>query len=218
MSRIRVLVADDHVVIREGIRLLLETQPDIEVVGQASDGWEAWKKALKLRPDVVLMDITMPGVGGLEATRQLRATMPDIRVLVLTMHEGEDFFFGMLQAGASGYVLKGASSHELLNAIRSVYRGGIYLYPTMATKLVSDYLSRPSSEQTGYDDLTSRERDVLTLIAEGLTTQEIADKLMISANTVQTHRHNMMEKLNLRNKSELIKYAIRKGLITVEPE
>jgi len=218
VSRIRVLVADDHVVIREGIRLLLEAQPDIEVVGEASDGWEAWKKALKLRPDVVLMDITMPGVGGLEATRQLRATMPDIRVLVLTMHEGEDFFFGMLQAGASGYVLKGASSHELLNAIRSVHQGGIYLYPTMTKKLVSDYLSRPSWEQTGYDDLTSRERDVLTLIAEGLTTQEIADKLMISANTIQTHRHNIMEKLNLRNKSELIKYAIRKGLITVEPE
>ncbi|MCZ7567725.1 MAG: response regulator transcription factor [Ardenticatenaceae bacterium] len=216
MRPIRVLVADDHVVMREGICLLLEAEPDIEVVGQASDGLEAYEKARELKPDVVLMDITMPRMSGLAATRQLRATLPETQVLVLTMHEGDEFFFRVLQAGASGYVLKGASSDELLSGIRAVYQGGVYLYPTMARKLMSDYLSRLSSEQEGYDELTSREREVLTLIAEGLTTREIAERLVISANTVQTHRQNVMDKLDLHNRSELIKYAIRKGLITVD--
>lgn len=218
MSPIRVLIADDHVVMREGISFLLEAEPDIQVVGQASDGQEAWEKARQLKPDIVLMDITMPGISGLEATRQLRAALPETQVLVLTMHEGDEFFFRMLQAGASGYVLKGASSDELLNAIRAVYRGGVYLYPTMAKKLLTDYMSRPSTEQSSYDDLTPREREILTLIAQGLTNREIAAKLVISVNTVGTHRQNIMEKLDLHNKSELIKYAIRKGLIVVESD
>ncbi|MFQ5856239.1 MAG: response regulator [Anaerolineae bacterium] len=216
MIPIRVLIADDHVVMREGISFLLEAEPDIEVVGQASDGQEAWEKARELTPDVVLMDITMPGMSGLEATRQLRAVLPETQVLVLTMHEGDEFFFRMLQAGASGYVLKGASSDELLSAIRAVHQGGVYLYPTMARKLLADYLSRPPSEQGGYDELTPREREILTLIAEGLTTREISARLVISINTVQTHRQNIMNKLDLHNKSQLIKYAISKGLITVE--
>lgn len=218
MSPIRVLIADDHVVMREGISFLLEAEPDIQVVGQASDGQEAWEKARQLKPDIVLMDITMPGISGLEATRQLRAALPETQVLVLTMHEGDEFFFRMLQAGASGYVLKGASSDELLNAIRAVHRGGVYLYPTMAKKLLTDYMSRPSTEQSSYDDLTPREREILTLIAQGLTNREIAAKLVISVNTVGTHRQNIMEKLDLHNKSELIKYAIRKGLIAVESD
>jgi len=218
MSPIRVLIADDHVVMREGISFLLEAEPDIQVVGQASDGQEAWEKARQLKPDIVLMDITMPGISGLEATRQLRAALPETQVLVLTMHEGDEFFFRMLQAGASGYVLKGASSDELLNAIRAVYRGGVYLYPTMAKKLLTDYMSRPSTEQSSYDNLTPREREILTLIAQGLTNREIAARLVISVNTVGTHRQNIMEKLDLHNKSELIKYAIRKGLIAVEPD
>lgn len=217
MTPIRVLVADDHVVMREGICLLLEAEPDIKVVGQANDGQEALEKAQKLIPDVVLMDITMPGMSGLEATRQLRAALPETQILALTMHEGDEFFFRMLQAGASGYVLKGASPDELLSAIRAVYRRGVYLYPTMAKKLITDYLSRPSSQQGSYDDLTQREREILTLIADGLTTTEIAKKLVLSANTVQTHRQNIMDKLDLHNKSELIKYAIRKGLISIEP-
>jgi two-component system response regulator NreC len=216
MNLIRVLIADDHVVMREGICFLLEAEPDIQVVGQASDGQEAWEKARQLNPDIVLMDITMPGLSGLEATRQLRAALPETQVLVLTMHEGDEFFFRMLQAGASGYVLKGASSNELLSAIRAVHRGGVYLYPTVAKKLLADYISHPSTEQGNYDDLTLREREILTLIAEGLTNREIAAKLVISVNTVGTHRQNIMEKLDLHNKSELIKYAIRKGLITVE--
>lgn len=217
MTPIRVLVADDHVVMREGICLLLEAEPDIKVVGQANDGQEALEKAQKLIPDVVLMDITMPGMSGLEATRQLRAALPETQILALTMHEGDEFFFRMLQAGASGYVLKGASPDELLSAIRAVYRRGVYLYPTMAKKLITDYLSRPSSQQGSYDDLTQREREILTLIADGLTTTEIAKKLVLSANTVQTHRQNIMDKLDLHNKTELIKYAIRKGLISIEP-
>lgn len=217
MSAIRVLIADDHVVMREGMSLLLEAEPDIEVVGQAGDGQEAWKRALELKPDVILMDITMPRKSGLEVTQHLQNTLPETRILILTMHEGDEFFFRTLQAGASGYVLKGASPDELLTAIRAVHEGGVYLYPTMAAKLMNDYLSRPASEQATYDDLTPREREVLTLIAEGLTSREIAEELTISVNTVQTHRQNVMEKLDLHNKSELIKYAIRKGLISVEP-
>lgn len=217
MSPIRVLIADDHVVMREGICLLLEAESDIEVIGQASDGQEAWEKTRELKPDIVLMDITMPGVSGLEATRRLRAALPGTQVIVLTMHEGDEFFFRMLQAGASGYVLKGASPDELLTAIRAVHRGGVYLYPTMARKLMADYLTRLPSEQSRYDDLTPREREILTLIAEGLTNRQIAEKLVISVNTVGTHRQNIMGKLDLHNKSELIKYAIRKGLIIVEP-
>lgn len=217
MSAIRVLIADDHVVMREGMSVLLEAEPDIDVVGQAGDGQEAWEKALELQPDVVLMDITMPKKSGLEVTQHLQNSLPETRVLILTMHEGDEFFFRTLQAGASGYVLKGASPDELLAAIRAVHQGGVYLYPTMAAKLMNDYLSRPASEQATYDDLTPREREILTFIAEGLTSREIAEKLTISVNTVQTHRQNIMEKLDLHNKSELIKYAIRKGLISVEP-
>lgn len=217
MSPIRVLIADDHVVMREGMSVLLEAESDIDVVGQAGDGQEAWEKALELQPDVVLMDITMPKKSGLEVTQHLQNSLPETRVLILTMHEGDEFFFRTLQAGASGYVLKGASPDELLGAIRAVHQGGVYLYPTMATKLMNDYLSRPASEQATYDDLTPREREILTLIAEGLTSREIAEELTISVNTVQTHRQNIMEKLDLHNKSELIKYAIRKGLISVEP-
>lgn len=215
MREIRVLVADDHVVMREGICLLLGAEPDIEVVAQASSGLEAWEKAHQLQPSVILMDISMPGLSGLEATRRLRSELPEIQILILTMHEGDEFFFQALQAGASGYILKGASSDELLNAIRAVHQGGVYLYPTMARKLMADYLKRPAEDQGNYDNLTPREREILTLIAEGLTTGEIADQLVISANTVQTHRQNIMEKLDLHNKSELIKYAIRKGLIHV---
>jgi two-component system response regulator NreC len=216
MSKIRVLVADDHVVMREGICMLLAAEPDIAVVAQASSGSEVWEKAHQLHPHVILMDISMPGMSGLEATRHLHTELPTIQVLILTMHKGDEFFFQALQAGAAGYILKGASSEDLLSAIRAVYQGGVYLYPTMARKLMADYLKRSSDEQGNYDDLTDREREVLKLIAEGLTSNAIADRLVISAHTVQTHRQNIMEKLDLHNKSELIKYAIRKGLIRVD--
>jgi len=215
MGKIRVLLADDHAIVREGVRLLLNAQPDIEVVGEASNGEQALALARTLAPDIVLMDIGMPGMNGLEATQALKAAQPQTNILVLTMHEGEDYFFRILAAGASGYLLKGASSGELLSAIRAVHAGGVYLYPTMAKKLMGDYLKgqKVGSER---DPLTPREREVLKLIAEGKTNREIAEELVLSQNTVQTHRLHLMEKLNLHNRTELIKYAMRRGLIEAE--
>ncbi len=211
--RIRVLVADDHAIVREGVHQLLSQQPDIEVVGEAADGAQVLDLARKLRPDLVLMDIGMPGMNGLEATRALKAEQPQTNVLVLTMQEGEDYFFRLLQAGASGYVLKGAGSAELLSAIRAVQQGGVYLNPTMTKKVLGDLLKRPEQVNATSDRLTPREHEVLKLIAEGKTNREIADELVLSLNTVQTHRLHIMEKLNLHNRAELVKYAIRRGLI-----
>ncbi len=219
MGKIRVLVADDHTIVREGVSLLLQGEPDIEVVGEAMNGREAVEKCLQLRPDVVLMDIAMPELNGLEATKHLKSARPEIRVLVLTVHESDEYFFQALQAGASGYVLKGATSGELVAAVRAVSSGGIFLHPAVAEKLVHDYLQRVSSNgsvRTRYDGLTPREKEVLILIAEGATNQGIADKLVLSPSTVQTHRANIMEKLQLHNRAELIKYAIRQGLIQLD--
>jgi two-component system response regulator NreC len=215
MNKIRVLIADDHTIVREGVHLLLDAQPDITVVGEAADGNQVLSLARSLTPDIVLLDIGMPLMNGLEATRALKAELPKINILILTMHEGEDYFFRILAAGASGYVLKGAGSSELLNAIRAVYQGGVYLYPTMAKKLMSDYIK---NQQVGAeaDPLTPRERQVLKLIAEGKTNREIAEELVLSLNTVQTHRLHLMEKLKIHNRSELIKYALRRGLIDPE--
>jgi two-component system response regulator NreC len=214
MAKLRVLLADDHAIVREGVRLILNAQPDMEVIGEASNGDEALRLAHTLKPDLVLMDIGMPGKNGLDATRALKETQPNTPVLILTMHEDEDYFFRVLAAGASGYVLKGAGSDELLNAIRAVRQGGVYLYPTMAKKLVGDYLK---AQDTGASDpLTPREREVLKLIAAGKTNREIAEALVLSLNTVQTHRLHIMEKLNLHNRTELIKYAMRRGLIEAE--
>ncbi len=215
MAKIRVLLADDHTIVREGVRLLLDAQPDITVVGEASDGQQVLALARSLTPDMVLMDIGMPLMNGLEATRALKAELPAINILILTMHEGEDYFFRILAAGASGYVLKGAASTELLNAIRAVHQGGVYLFPTMAKKLIGDYLKN-QQVSTEADPLTRRERQVLKMIAEGTTNREIAEELILSLNTVQTHRLHLMEKLNLHNRSELIKYALRRGLIDSE--
>lgn len=212
-ARIRILVADDHAIVREGVHQLLSQEPDIEVVGEAADGAQAVDLARKLRPDLVLMDIGMPGMNGLEATRVLKAEQPQTDVLVLTMQEGEDYFFRLLQAGASGYVLKGAGSAELLSAIRAVRQGGVYLNPTMTKKVLGDVLKRPEQARAASDPLTPREREVLKLIADGMTNREIADELVLSLSTVQTHRLHIMEKLNLHNRTELVKYAIRRGLI-----
>ncbi|MDO8614416.1 MAG: response regulator transcription factor [Dehalococcoidia bacterium] len=216
MSRLRVLVADDHAIVRDGVRMILEAQPDLEVVGEAADGQEALEKARQLAPGLVLMDIAMPGMNGLEATAIIKREMPEMQVLALTMHEDYQYFFEVLHAGASGYVLKGASSSDLLAAIRAVARGGVYLHPTVAKNLVADYIRRMDSgeEKANYDGLSGRERQVLTLVAEGRTSQQIADELFVSINTVQTHRAHIMEKLQLQNRAELIRYALRKGLIT----
>lgn len=215
MPKIRVLIVEDHSIVRAGVRLLIEAQPDMEVVAEAKDGHEALLKTKQLQPDVVLMDITMPGLSGLEATRIIKEEHPKTQVLALTMHENERYFFQILQAGASGYVVKGASPAELITALRAVYQGQAYLYPSLAKKLVDDYLSRVEAgeERDSYDGLTEREREVLKLIAEGRTSREIADTLYLSINTVERHRANLMGKLNLHNRADLIKYAIRKGLI-----
>lgn len=209
----RVIIVDDHTIVRSGVRLLLGGEPDIEVVGEALDGCEALTLAETLRPDVVLMDIAMPGMDGLEATRRIKARWPDINVLVLTMHRTDEYFFEMLEAGASGYVLKSAETGELINAVRVVGRGEVYLYPTMARRLVKDYLSRSGGTVASDPSLSPREQEVLQLLAEGYSNKEIAEELVVSPSTVHTHRTNLMRKLGLSSRRELIQYARERGLL-----
>lgn len=212
---IRILVADDHTIVREGVRLLLDAQPDMQVVGEAADGEQALAKVRELQPEIVLLDIAMPNMNGLDATRAIKRELPKVQVLILTMYESDEYFFQALNAGAAGYVLKKVASADLVAAIRTVHAGDVFLYPSVARRLVSDYLTRVKTgeEQTSYDGLTPREREVLKLVAEGHTNQEIADKLVISASTVQTHRTRIMQRLNLHGRAELIQYAVRKGLL-----
>ncbi len=218
MNKIRLLIADDHAIVRTGIRLLLDSQPDMEVVGEAQDGRESLAQAQKLKPDVILMDIAMPDMGGVEATRAIKETCPQAQILALTMHEDARYFFRMLQVGASGYVVKGADPSELLSAIRAVFQNKAYLFPSLARKLLDDYLQRVGAgvEKDSYAKLTSREREVLKLVGEGDTSREIAETLFISLNTIERHRTNIMGKLGMHNKSQLIRFAIRKGLVKVE--
>lgn len=218
MKKISILIADDHVIVREGLRAILGAQADIDVVGEATNGEEAVRKVKEIQPDIVLMDITMPGMDGLEATREIRRLNPDVKILVLTMHESDDYFFSMLEAGASGYFIKGGSSAELISALRAVWRDEVFIYPTLAKKLVRDYLQqvRTGQQKESYDGLTNREREVLKLIAEGYSNQEIADRLVLSVTTVQTHRAHIMGKLGLHSRTELIKYAIKQGFITLD--
>jgi two-component system response regulator NreC len=215
MNKIRVFLADDHAILREGIRLLLRKVPDIEVVGEAGDGEEAVAQVEQLVPDVILMDITMPGLNGLEATEQIKGKTPQVKVLILTMHETDQYLSGMLRAGASGYVVKTTVSSELISAIRIVHQGDVYLYPSIARMLVEDYLQRVKrgEEKTSYEGLTGREREILMYIAEDKKNKEIADLLGISVRTVQAHRTNLMDKLGAHDRTELVKYAISKGII-----
>ena len=213
MSKIKVLVVDDHAMFREGICSLLATYDDIEIAGEAIDGKEAVKKACELAPNVILMDIAMPVMGGLEAMRRIQKECPSAEVLVLTQHEDTEYILSMIKAKARGYISKTATASELVSAIRTVYRGESYLYPSAATALVEEYLMRAGQEKDEYERLTDREREILQLVAEGRTNREIADKLFISVKTVLRHRTNIMEKLGFHNRTELIKYAISKGLI-----
>jgi two-component system response regulator NreC len=218
MSKISLILADDHAVVRSGLRMLLEAQPDMIIVAEAETGVEAVEKVKSLQPDVILMDIQMPDMNGIEATERIRRIAPKTAVLALTMHEDDQYFFEMLHAGASGYVPKRAAPDDLLNAIRTVSRGEVFLYPSLATRLVQDYLKRadPEEEPLIYSELTPREREVLVLIAEGLSNAEIADELVISVKTVDRHRENIMRKLNMHNRIDLVKYAIRTGLIELQ--
>jgi two-component system, NarL family, response regulator NreC len=216
MSQIRILLVDDHAVVRAGLRMLLGADPQLVIAGEAETGSEGVRLACELEPDVVLMDISMPDMSGIEATRRIKEQRPDVAVLALTMHEDDQYFFEMLAAGASGYVPKRAAPNDLLSAIHAVQRGGVFLFPSLARLLVSDYLQRSEHGLTagrGFEALTDREREVLTLIAQGRTNGEIADQLVISVKTVNRHRENIMAKLNLHSRVELVRYAIEKGLI-----
>lgn len=213
--KIRVLLADDHTILRAGLRMMLDAQPDIEVVGEASDGKQALAEAQRLLPDLVLMDITMPEMNGIEATRQIKRSLDTTRVLILTMHENEEYLFQVLRAGASGYILKEAAGTELISAIRIVFSGRFYMSPSAQSMMVGDYLQRVRSgeERDSYSALTEREREILKLVAEGHTNNQIAERLFISPKTVDTHRTHIMDKLNLHSRAELVKYAIRRGLL-----
>lgn len=215
MNKIRVFLADDHLILREGIRSLLGKVSDIEVVGEAGEGGETVAKVEQLVPDVVLMDITMPGMSGLEATKQIKRKYPQVKVLILTIHETSQYLSQMLQAGASGYVVKTTAASELISAIRTVHQGDVYLYPSITRMLVEDYLQRVEGgeERISYEGLTNREREILMYIAEDKKNKEIADLLGISVRTVQAHRTNLMDKLGAHDRTELVKYAISKGII-----
>ena len=214
-DKIRVLLVDDHAILRAGLRAILSAEADIEVVGEAGDGKEAVAKAEKLRPDVALMDISMPVMDGLEATHRIQQCCPEAKVLVLTVHDNEEYLFQVLKAGGSGYVVKKSADTELISAIRAVHRGEAFLSP-MATKMViGGYLRAMGLEgaKQSYTSLTSREEEVLKLITEGYTNQEIADRLIISVKTVESHRAHILDKLELHTRADLVKYARTHGML-----
>ena len=214
MKPIRLLLVDDQDIVRAGLRSLLEGHSELEVVGEAGGGEEAVTLATRLQPDVVLMDLTMPDMSGAEATRQIKQIVPEVNVLALTIHEDKAYFFEMLNAGASGYIPKRAAPEDLLQAIRTVYRGEVFLHSSVAGALVKDFLEhRGVTSPADLSDLTKREQEVLTLIAEGLTNKQIGEQLDISPKTVARHRDNITQKLNLSSRAELTRYAIQKGLI-----
>ncbi len=214
MAKVRLVLADDHKLFREGVRLLLEAQGDFEVVGEAASGEDAFRLTRELRPEVVVMDISMPG-DGIEATRRIRKEMPEVKVLIVTMHSGDDYFFRALEAGASGYVLKEGAPEDLVGALRIVASGQVFLYPSLAGRLVEDYLvrAREGVERSELDKLSAREKEVLGLVGQGMTSDEIAGKLHLSVHTVHTHRAHIMEKLGLQNRAQLIQYAFRMGFL-----
>lgn len=214
---VRILLADDHAVLRAGLRALLDAEPDMTVVGEAATGEEALEKVKALQPDVVVMDLSMPGMGGLEATRQIQALPQKPRVLVLTMHAEEEFLLPVLEAGGSGYVRKTRADEDLTEAIRTVARDEVFLYPSATKILLQGYKTvEAGGERTPLDRLSERERDVLGLTAEGFSSSEIGEKLFISPKTVDTYRSRIMEKLGLKHRSELVRFALRTGLLKVQ--
>lgn len=214
MGKIRILVVDDHALVREGIVALLRRHDDVEVVAEAQDGKEAVQKAAKLKPDIVLLDIAMPGLGGLEATMEIKRAGPEVRILILSQYDDREYVSRLLKAGVSGYILKHAVGTDLISAIRAVARGEFYLFPAITSSLVDEYLSRREvSDEDPYERLTDREKQVLKLIAEGMTHKEVAGLLDISVKTVIAHYTNVQDKLDIRARAGLIKFAIQRGII-----
>ena len=214
MEKIKVLIVDDHTIMREGIHALLGMSQDVEVVGEASDGNEAIEKCRDAGPDVLVMDIAMPGMDGLEATRQIKKKNKNVKVLILTQHSNREYILSAVKAGADGYVPKAALSSELVSAIHAVYGGHSFLHPTIASTVIEEYRSQATNDP--FDLLTTREREILKLLADGHKCREISGKLYISLKTVMGHRTKIMEKLDIHNRTDLIKYAVRKGLTTVD--
>ncbi len=212
-KKITVLICDDHALFREGVKTVLSAQPDIEVVGEASDGKEAVERAIRLGPDVVLMDISMPMLKGFEAVRRIRKGRPDVKVLILTVYDDEDMVARCLDSGAAGYVLKDSPPLQLVYAIQTVYQGEQFLSPKVLTGVVRQYISQPADFKGGYELLSDREREILVLLAEGQSLKDIATQLNLSVKTVDAHKVNLMRKLDLHDRSELIRYAIRKRLV-----
>ena len=210
---IRILIADDHGVLRAGLRALLNAEPDLEVVGEAADGHEALRLTKALHPDILLLDISMPGPGGIEVTQRVKQTLPGTRILILTVHEDEGLLREAIRAGAAGYIVKRAVESELINAIHAVWRGDLYVHPAMTRALLKDLQPPSSPERTPVEPLTPRETEVLRLIAQGYTNRQIAEKLTISVRTVETHRANITGKLGLRSRVELVRYAREHGLL-----
>lgn len=209
-EKIRILIAEDHAVVRAGFRALLESQPDMVVVGEAANGWEAFEKARALVPDLVLMDISMPGMNGIEATERIKEALPQVKVLVLTIHADEFYLRHLLKAGASGYLVKQSPASELCHAIRTIHAGGVYVDPSLAHVLVDTFIRNGG---TAGEELSAREREVLRLVALGYGNKEIACHLHLSVKTVEAYKARIMEKLGLRSRAELVRYALMKGLL-----
>lgn len=222
MKKIRVLIADDHAVLRSGLKLLLNAQPDIKVIGEASNGDEAINKTAELKPDVLLLDITMPNTGGIDALRLIKERIPSVSILVLTMHEGEGYLLEALKSGACGYIPKRAADTELINAIKAVYRGEIFIHSSLTRVVVKEMIHGDASGKevadTVYQPLSQREREVLTLVAQGYTNQQIADRLYLSVKTVETYKARVMEKLDLHSRVELVRHALQQGLLSKDDQ
>lgn len=216
MHRIRILLVDDHTLMRTGVRLVLQGEPDMEVVGEAARGDDGVRMAVELRPDVVLMDLSMPGIGGLEATRRIAAAETGARVLVLTVHAEEEYLMPVLEAGGSGYVTKHSAGTDLLEAIRVVARGDVFLYPSAATVLTRSLRAPRPAQEDPVNLLSPREREVLTLTAGGYSSTEIGDRLHLSHKTVETYRQRLMDKLDLHHRSDLVRFALSRGLLQAQ--
>lgn len=210
-DKVRVLLADDHTILRQGVRLLLENEPDFTVVGEAGDGSQAITLALELDPDIIVLDVSMPGLGAVETVERLRQVKPATKILILTMYDRDEYIFDMMNAGADGYVLKDVAAEQLVHALRSVMQGRSVLYPDFSPAVVQALFSH-SGRRQGAPTLTRREEEVLRLVSQGLTNQEVADRLVVSIKTVQTHRGHLMKKLGLHDRVGLVRYAIRHGL------